>query len=98
MKEYPVSIHNGQSGLEIRISVPDSEVSVIASQDVCGYREDMCQILLEDTVSVDPAVCVRLNDDGTVAEILVRDDLYESVRPVSTNFVSDWLKKRDGDD
>ena len=69
----------------------------------CGYAKgagagldwynDKLQVLVFDH-SEDPAIHVRLNADGTVAEILVRDDLMQLIKHESGG-ASDWQKKRD---
>ncbi len=84
--------------MEMNISFPRAqEWPVVVAQDVFGEKEPMCQIVCHEAdPSAEPAVYVRYNDNGTVAEVLVRDDLFENVRGTSTRIVSDWLKRRDG--
>ena len=96
MKNYPTVIKSGSFGEEFRVSMPDAELDVVVSTDVFGEKEEMCQLIVEDSGGDEPALHVRLNDDGTIAEILIREDIYECARPMNTSFVSDWLRKRDG--
>ena len=44
----------------------------------------------------EPAVHVRLNPDGSIAEILIRDDLMPVTKPDRADSLSAWRKERDG--
>lgn len=60
------------------------------------WYNDKLQILVFD-VNDDPALHVRYNPDGTIAEILVRDDLMEVTMRESAPAAADWQKERDGE-
>lgn len=58
------------------------------------WYNDRLQLIAFDGRSDDPALHIRLNQDGTIAEILVRDDLLPHVH--SERFhESEWQKERD---
>lgn len=60
------------------------------------WYNDRLQILVHDQQD-DAALHVRYNQDGTIAEILVRDDLMEKVRCEGSLVTGDWQKERDGE-
>lgn len=60
------------------------------------WYNDRPQILVHDGQFDDPALHVRLNPDGSIAEILVRDDLIGKVH-VECGHNSQWQKERDGE-
>lgn len=59
------------------------------------WYNDRLQILVNDGQNDDLALHVRFNADGSVAEILVRNDLLKSVKPESSTEVSPWQFERD---
>lgn len=98
MKHYPITVHGEYNASEFRLYMPEAKVPVLIAQDVFGEMEKMCQLVIhESDPDIDPALHVRLNDDGTVAEILIREDLRGVVTSMESDFVSDWLKRRDGE-
>ena len=97
MKKYPATVHDLECGVAVQITVPDSNGCVSVFQDVYGEKEEMCQLIVHSSEHEDPALHIRLNDDGSIAEVLVRPDLMDVVRLANTPVVSDWLKRRDGD-
>ena len=60
------------------------------------WYNDRLQILVLDGQCDEVAVFVRLNADGTIAEILIRDDLMSLTKPERADALSAWRKSRDG--
>lgn len=61
------------------------------------FYNGKAQILVDDSQG-DVALHVRLNADGTIAEILVRDDLMPLVVRESAPPLTAWQAERDGED
>ena len=58
------------------------------------WYNDHLQILFYEGMSDEVALYFRLNEDGTVAEIVVREDLLPLVIPEPTEMTL-WSKRRD---
>ena len=75
-----------------------------SAQASFDWYNDKLQILVFDC-NDDPALHVRYNKNGTIAEILVRDDLMKSpwgyagpiIKQESSREPSKWQKERDGE-
>ncbi len=61
------------------------------------WYNDRLQILVYDGPEDEPALHVRYNADGTIAEIIVRNDLMGLVKPEGAMKMSEWQKERDGE-
>ncbi len=58
------------------------------------WYNDRLQLVINDRQCDEPALHVRFNPDGSVAEVLVRDDLRDKIETDDRN-ISDWQKERD---
>lgn len=88
-QELPVEVNGGQ--------IRSLGYAEGAAADFDWYN-DKLQILVFDHHD-DPLLHVRLNPDGTVAEILVRDreTLRKMLLESEARVISDWEKERDGE-
>lgn len=98
-KEYETTFHENRStyGVELDIAVPGNTHHVLVAQDVFGAAEEQMQLLVYPAgvdQETESAVSVRFNDDGSIAEVVVPDEM--SVRHWDDSVESDWLKRRDG--
>jgi len=93
-KKYPVRVCDGFYGKEIKIAVPDRESPVLIAQDVFGEEEPMCQVLVYESEEDEHCLSIRLNDNGTIAEITLPTEWMSKIRPWSD--CSAWLTRRDG--
>lgn len=59
------------------------------------WYNDRLQICVNDGILDEPALHVRLNADGSIAEIIIRDDLRDKIRTEAQP--SPWQKERDGE-
>src|ERR1035438_3901276 len=66
-----------------------------SAQASFDWYNDKLQILVFDR-NDDPALHVRFNKDGTIAEIMVRDDLRGRIEP-DFGPTTAWQKERDGE-
>ena len=98
-KGYEVTFHENRSayGVEVDIHVPGNPLPVLVAQDVFGEADEQMQLLVYPAgvdQETESAVSVRFNDDGSIAEVVVPDEL--SIRRWDDPDESDWLKRRDG--
>ncbi|VGO12614.1 hypothetical protein PDESU_01167 [Pontiella desulfatans] len=98
-KEYEATFQENRStyGVELDISVPGNTHPVLVAQDVFGEAEEQMQLLVYPAgvdQETESAVSIRFNDDGSIAEVVVPDEM--SVRHWDDSEESDWLKRRDG--
>ena len=98
-KGYDATFHENRSiyGVELDIALPGNTHPVLVAQDVFGEAEEQMQLLVYPAgvdQETDSAVSIRFNDDGSIAEVVVPDDM--PVRHWDDSEESDWLKRRDG--
>ena len=99
MKGYEVTIQEKRSafGVEMDIAMPANPHPALVAQDVFGEAEECMQLLVYPAgvdQETESAISVRFNDDGSIAEVVVPDEV--SIRHWDEPDGSDWLKRRDG--
>src|SRR5262245_53232968 len=77
-----------------KLTTPHIENTEVHADYFGAPGHERFQWLVFDGQSDDPAVAVRLNPDGSVAEIAVRHDLRDRVTTDKDD--SPWMKARDG--
>ena len=95
---------NGPKAIrDLPIEIKNDSLRIWGSEDyadagfMADWHNDRLQLLTYDASNDDAAVFVRLNPDGSVAEILVRDDLMSKVRSERGDATA-WQNERDGDE
>jgi len=101
--ELPAYGDRAKKSLPVEFN-PRAITSLGFAKDARAYFDwynDRLQILIDDGQSDDPAVYVRFREDGSIAEILLRDDLLgaPSCGPIvrrESGPQTEWSKERDG--
>ena len=98
-KGYEATLHDNRSsyGVELEIQVPGSPHPVVVAQDVFGEAEERMQILVYPAgvdQETESAVGVRINPDGSIAEVVVPG--HVPIRRWDESEASKWLEGRDG--
>jgi hypothetical protein len=93
-KEYPVTVKEGACGKELHISFPGTRQRAVVALD--AFRENggsapCLQLLVYEAGADEPAVAVRFNDDGSIAEVVAEKEIV--VVPQGT--ASRWQARRD---
>jgi hypothetical protein len=98
--EVEASASNDGAVLNVKHSTSKVPVEIIA--DIYGEKVPMLSAMVYDAdesegcVDEGPALTVRFNLDGTVAEIAIRKDLKDKVVDYCQFTRTDWEKQRDG--
>jgi hypothetical protein len=72
---------------------PQPATRAMVAADWFGEENRALQLLCYDTED-EVAVAVRYAADGSIAEVMLRDDLIDKV--VRDDVTTDWMRKRDG--
>lgn len=96
--KFPTTVEFDKSeyGVEMSILFPLSGNKVDVCQDVFGELEEKCQIIIYTCSEDDPAILVRFDDDGTIAEVCLSKETAQKIVPIDTNKPTRWLIQRDG--
>ena len=98
-RELPPRGERGQSPLPVEINADCVNAINPTGEQVQGayldWWNDRLQILCYDGVCDEVAVYVRFNPDGTIAEVMLREDLRGKA-VIESPEASAWTKERDG--
>jgi len=97
LKKYPAKMRpNPVHGDMLQILFPDSIHPIEILQDVFGEQETLCQVLVYEPSQEEPALAIRFNDDGTIAEISLPKKYRALIVKAEAHTASPWMIRRDG--
>lgn len=89
----PLTIQHSDSDIFVPV---ETDGRCTSSVGVDWYNDHLQFIVMDGQID-EVAVYIRMNKDGSVAEIVVRDDLMSKVGRETGPDISQWQKERDGE-